>query len=281
MRKIHYSLLSLTLMFIITSSTIKQKESQRSFEKTIWIELDVLTKDSVLFKPYSKAWKEMWQMIDPNISFYGTPAMNYEKYKFSFENRKDNLFTILHPMIIDGSIQLYCPYDPVSFGFNTKDDGEMRYPLKGKDETFLTSETLRDELSYYLGMFGPQSDIPMTDEYGEPMFKLDSTTGDQMYVYPPRDYMWHEDKDIVKYKLRVNVFYDKNGIEKKRIIKSIAPVVNQIDGMTGEKTGEKELFWLDFEELNPILKKAYYFDETGKPVSYLKHIEQKVLNSTI
>ena len=58
MKKIHYSLLSLSLMFIVTSSTIKQKESQGSFEKIVWIEIDG-KKDSVLFMPYSKAWKEM------------------------------------------------------------------------------------------------------------------------------------------------------------------------------------------------------------------------------
>lgn len=283
MKKSYYSLLSFALMFIVTSVTVNQKEPQPLFEKIVWVELDVLSKDSVLFTPSSKAWKEMWQMIDPYFSIDGTPIMNYEKYKFSFENRKDNLFTILHPMILDGSLQIYSPYDPQSYGSGIKDDGELRYPLKGKvaSETFVTSEPLRNELVYYFGMFGPQSDFPLVDEYGEEMIKIDSISGDYFYVYPPRDFMWYEDEDIVKYKLRVSVLYNKNGIEKKRIIKSIAPIVYQTDGMTGEKTGEKELFWLDFEEITPILKKAYYFDETGKPVSYLKYIQQKVVTSVI
>lgn len=282
MKKIYYSLFTVALMFIVTSATISKKEPKPLFEKIVWLELDVLTEDSVLFKPYSKAWKEMWQMIDPYFSIDGTPIINYEKYKFSFENRKDNLFTILHPMIMDGSLQLYSPFDP-SFGMGTKDDGELRYPLNGKveGEMFVTSEAFRETGCYYLGRFGPQADIPLVNEYGEEIIKVDSITGEFSYVYPPRDYIWHKDEDIIKYKIRVSVLYNKNGIEKKRIIKSIVPIVYLIDGMTGEITGEKELFWLDFEEITPHLKKAYYFDETGKPVSYLKYIQQKVVNIDI
>lgn len=277
MKKIYYSLFSLMMMFIVTSLTIQQNETPRSFEKIVWVELDYKS-DSVLFTPYSKAWKEMWQMIDPDISFNGTPAMNIEKYKFSFTDRKDNLYTIIHPKIIDGSLQLYSPYDPISFGMGTKDEGELRFPVKGKNgsETFLTSEELRNELCYYIGNYGAMPDIPLVDEYGEPVTKLDSVSGILMYVYPPRDYMWYEDNDIIKYKLRVSISYNSKGIEKKRTIKAIAPVVNEIDEMTGEIMGERELFWLNYDELTPTLKEAYYFDASGKPVTYLKHIEQRV-----
>lgn len=280
MKSFHFALFSLALLFIVTSSTIQQKETPRLFEKTVWLEVDI-ENDSVLFRPYSKAWEEMWFFSDRNIFFESTPVMNYEKYKFSFNNRKDNLYTILHPKIIDGSLQLYSPYDPQTFGLGSPDDGEMRFPLKGTNanETFLTSDSLRNVLAYYLGRFGPQPDIPLIDEYGEPLIETDSVSGIQMYIYPHRDFMWYDDQSIIKYKLRVRISYNKKGIEKKRTIESIAPIVHQFSH--GQFEGEKELFWLDFNELTPILKDAYYFDATGKPVSYLKHFERKVLNTAI
>ena len=281
MKKIYYYILSLILLFVVTSTTTKQAKGPSTFEKIVWVELD-FDNDSVLFSPYSKAWKEMWQIIDPDISVNGTPAMNYEKYKFSFTNRKDNLYTTIHPKIIDGSIQLYSPYDPISFGMGTKDDGELRFPIKGKSssETFFNSEELRNELCYYIGNFGAMSEIPLVDEYGEPVTKLDSASGLLMYVYPPRDFMWFEDNDIIKYKLRISISYNKKGIEKKRTIKAIAPVINEIDEMTGEIMGEREIFWLNYDELTPTLKEVYYFDVLGKPVTFLKHIQQRVSNAT-
>ncbi len=281
MKKIHFYLGSLLLLFLATSAIDKQKEPAGLFEKIIWVELDASGQDSVLFKPYSKAWQEMWRILDPTIHFEETPVMNYESYKRAFENRSDNLFTTLHPLIVGGSIQLYSPYQPESFGLGALDDGELRYPVKGEhaNKTFLTSDEMRNKFAYYLGMFGAQADYPLVDEFGEPMMVLDTISGMQMYVYPPRDYMWYEDADLIKYKLRVSVFYDKKGVEKKRIIRSIAPVVNEI--RDGQIEGEKVLFWLNFNDLSDILKKSYYFDETGKPVTYLKHIQQKVVNSVL
>lgn len=281
MKNIHFYIVSLTFLFLATSAIVNQKQTAGLFEKTIWVELDASGKDSVLFKPYSKAWKEMWGMIDPDINFEETPVMNYNRYKIAFENRADNLFTTLHPMIVSGSIQLYSPYPPESFGRGVRDDGELRYPIKGEheNETFLTSQALRNQFAYYLGIYGPLSDLPLIDEYGDPIIITDSISGIDMYVYPPRDFMWYDDADLIKYKLRVSIFYDKKGVEKKRIIKSIAPVVYKI--YDGQIEGEKELFWLNFNDLTTVLKNAYYFDESGKPVSYLKHIQQKVLNTAI
>ena len=279
MRKIHYPFIGVIAMFFITSSTLKPQESKRLFEKTVFIEL-TYEEDSTLFQPFSKAWSGYWNR-SADIYVSGTSLMNYDKYKLSFDERADNLWTILHPMIIHGTIQSYFPYDPETFGLGNWDDGELRYPVKGQDEneTFLTSESVRENLCFLLGQFGPMSDIPMVDEYGD--YKTKSLAdGTESYVYPSPDYNWYSDKDIVKFKLRVSVLVNKKGKEKKRVITSICPITYQISE-TGQIEREKELLWLNFEELEPHLKEAYYFDEKSKPVSYLDHIRKKLKNADL
>lgn len=171
-----------------------------------------------------------------------------------------------------GNLTLYSPYDP--FSFNTYDEGELRYPIKGTkaSDNFLTSQELRDKMCYYLGQFGLQSDIPMTTMYGEDSV-VTLPDGTMSFVYPPSDYFWFLDTDIIKYRVRINVLVNKNGKEKKRVIKAIAPVTSEIEN--GQIKNERELFWLDYNEIKPFLKEGYFFDKKGKPVTYLKYIEEK------
>lgn len=278
MRKIHYSILSLFVLFIITSAAKKPYEKKRLFEKIVFIEVSSI-EDSVLFTPYSKAWDERWNIS--SITVHGSPLMDYDKYKFSFNDRIDNLWTILHPMLIDGTILSYYPYDPETFGLGTRDEGELRFPIKDPsgNETFLTSEKVRENLCYLLGRFGPQSDFPLVTQYGDDSIRV-FPDGTQSFIYPAPYFYWYADKDVVKYKLRLSIILNKDGIEKKRVIKSICPIVNRI-AETGEISGEIELMWLNFKELEPLLKKAHYFDENWKPVSYLNYFLHKVKNADI
>ena len=276
MRKAHYSFLILLAVFFITSSTITPHESKRLFEKVVFVELNSHD-DSVLFTPLSKAWGEFWQ-ISSDVDINGTELMNYDKYTFSFKDRKDNLWTILHPMIINGTVQSYFPYDPESFGLGHSDDGELRYPVADENETFLSSKAVRENLCNLLGQFGPASDVPLVDEWGDPII-VDLEDGTQSFKYPSPDFYWFKDKNITKYKLRISVLLNKKGKEKKRVIKSICPIVEQMSE-TG-KTHTRELIWLDFEELKPFLKSAYYVDSDWKPQSYLNYFLQKVKNAQL
>ncbi|MDG1331366.1 MAG: hypothetical protein P8P74_03505 [Crocinitomicaceae bacterium] len=277
MKKIHYSFLALFVAFFITSSTINSPApKQRLFEKIIMVELNP-TEDSALFQPFSKAWKERWH-YSADILFDDTELMNAKKYQPSFANRFENLYTILHPMVINGTIQTYFPSDPnLDISLQT-DQGELNYPLLDRttNETFLTSEKVRSDMCYLLGKFGPESDLPLVDEYGDPMI-MTADNGEMFYVYPPRDYYWFSDGDIVKYKMRISVLLNKKGKEKKRTIKSICPVVNQLSD-NGEVVGESELFWLNFEELEPALEEAYFFDENMIPVTYFDYFQRKAKN---
>ncbi len=273
MRNIKYYFFGLSTVLFITSASVKSYRSKPLFEKIVFIEVSA-NKDSVLFKPLSKAWKDNWQRTS-NLNVDGSSIMNYDKYVFSFNDRHENLWTILHPMIIDGTIDSYYPYNPELFV--SRDDGELRYPVMVKSEsgTFLNSEKVRENLCYLLGRFGPSYDTPLADQYGEDSMVI-FADGAFHYQYPAREFYWYEDEDIIKYKLRVSLLINKNGDIKKRVIKSICPVVNQHsdEGVVGEI----ELLWLNFEELEPYLKKAFYFDKDWKPKSYLDYFLDKVKN---
>lgn len=260
-------------------NTIKPNQSSRLFEKIVFVEVSV-DEDSAVFKPLSKAWGLHWR-ISSDLTYNGSALMNSDKYKLSFNERTENLWTVLHPMIIDGSLHSYYPYDPALYGLGSWDGYELNYPVVGEDErgSFLTSESTRENLCFLLGRFGPQSDMPLSTLQGEDSV-LVLADGSEVFVYPAPDFLWYTDKDIVKYKLRVSVLLNKNGKEKKRVIQSIAPIINRLSE-TGEVEGEQPLVWLDFEELEPVLKKAYYFDEDLKSVSYLNYFLQKVKNAPV
>ncbi len=277
MKNITILILGFITVLTITSASPNKQEAKKAFEKIVFLELTV-DQDSMLFKPYSKAWKELWQ-FDSDVFVSGSHAMNYEKYKSSFKDRKDNLWTILHPLVIDGDVQLYYPYDPRSYGMGAWDDGELHYPVMDKErtETFLTSEEVRSELSYALGVYGPLPDVPLVDEYGENVV-VTFPDGTQSYKYADPDYIWYKDKDIVKYKLRVRIEVNKKGKEKKRVIEAFCPMVNQTNEV-GEVVGDRDLLWFDAKELKPILKEAYYLDKDWKPVSYWDYFQQKVENA--
>ena len=278
MKKLFFSLLSLLVVFTMISFNLKQESDPVSFEKTIIVEIEYKT-DSVLFVPYSKAWLDSWYLVDPDVQCNGSTVMNADKYNYAFDQRKDNVYSLLHPKLMNGNIRMYSPYDPNMFGLSGYDDGELRYPIKGNqpNENFLNSQELRDQMCYYFGQFGPQSGYPMVTRYGDDS-TLTLPDGTMSYVYPPRDYMWYRDSDIIKYKVRVKVLVDKKGIEKKRSIEAIAPVVYQID--EGQIIGERELFWLDYTEIKPFLKEGYFFNEHGKPVTYFTYFEEKVKAAT-
>lgn len=269
MKKTFLLILCLSVLFVSTSLQTKQSKNSRSYEKTIFLEIDI-NNDSALFKPYSKAWLEPWSTYNPTLLCIESGVMNEEDYLSAFKGHKDNLWTILHPKIIEGSITPYSPFDPRSF--YVKDQGDLRYPIEGteQNENFINSQKFRNKICYYLGNFGRDSDIPLVNIYGE-----DSIDSYGNFVYPPRDYYWYTDKEIIKYKVRIKVIIKKNGDEKMRVVEAIAPIVNEYDQFE-QLIGEKELLWLDYKELKPYLKEGYFFDESGKPVTYRKYFERLV-----
>lgn len=275
MKKTFFSVFPLLiLLFSVSSLNLSKENSKATFEKIYFVEIDGQT-DTSLFVPYSKAWMDSWRYIDADLYCGSSEAMNAANYQFAFNGRSENLYTLIHPKLVNGELTLYSPYDPQMMGLSGFDDGELRYPVKGSnaDDNFLTSQNLRDEMCYYFGQFGPQASVPLLNQYGD-----DSTMvlpdGTESYVYPQRDYIWYRDSDIIKYKFRIRLTVDKNGKEKKREIEAFAPVVFEIE--EAQIVGERELFWVDYNQAKTTLTQGYFFDSNRKPVTYLKYIEEKM-----
>ncbi|MCH2232244.1 MAG: hypothetical protein MK105_18055 [Crocinitomicaceae bacterium] len=71
-------------------------------------------------------------------------------------------------------------------------------------------------------------------------------------------------------------------MEKKRVIKAIAPVVYDRNFNTGAIVGDQVLFWMNFEELKPILEENFFIDQTsGKVISYLDYFSKRMFKSTV
>jgi len=274
MKKVAILFAGLTALLLISAISPLKESSSKAFEKIVFMELTV-DQDSVLFKPYSKAWNEHWKRSS-DLTVSGSDVMNYEKYNKSFADRTDNLWTILHPLVIEGKVQVYYPYASDSYGMGVWDDGEMRYPVMNEErsETFLTSEAVREQLCWVMGMLGPISDVPLVDEYGDNII-VTNPDGTQSFVYANPDYYWYDDQQIVKYKLRIRIEVNKKGKEKKRVIEAFCPVVNRLNEM-GEVVGENDVLWFDFAELKPTLKASYFLNSEWKPISYQEYILEKV-----
>jgi hypothetical protein len=256
--------LSLLIVCSIYLNVFSQFESENSLSKVVFLELEASSEDSILFRPYSK----YWESLDCCVQ-------NEEDYKIRFESRHENLWTVIHPYIVSGELKLYSAFDP--YNYTIHDEGELRYPLSQgsyfKDS--ISNNTLKDILGYY----GPQSTTPLSNLYGEDSVIV-LADGSVATLYPAPDYIWYKDSHVVKYKLRINVQYNKKGKVIKRYVASIAPVI-KYQQYDGEDFHEFELCWIKFDDLKIILKDIYFFNSKGKPETFINYIEKKALKSII
>ncbi|MDG0974522.1 MAG: gliding motility protein GldN [Crocinitomicaceae bacterium] len=150
-----------------------------------------------------------------------------------------SLWTVIRHHIFTGDLTVYSPYNPAQF--TLRDGDEFKYPLlpePGLD--YYTDSVYRDELLFYLGKLGADSDVPLVNIYGD-----DSIDVSGNYVYPPRDTLWFKSEDIVQYRLKEDWFFDKErSVLDVRII-GLAPVTYKTDD-DGNILGADELFWLYF-----------------------------------
>lgn len=150
-----------------------------------------------------------------------------------------SLWTIIRHHIFTGDLTVYSPYNPAAVYL--KDGDEFKYPILAEPGLdYYTDSVYRDNLLYYLGTLGVDSDIALVDMFGE-----DSLDASGKYVYPDRDTLWYKSSDIVQYRLKEDWFFDKErSVLDVRII-GLAPVIYKKDA-DGNVEGATELFWLYF-----------------------------------
>lgn len=100
----------------------------------------------------------------------------------------------------------------------------------------------------FFTLYGPQSDIPLTDEYGEPLTVL-TEEGFEQYVYPSRDVYFYPTKEV-----------DEIRIKESRVLNSqtntyeFKPVGLSFYFKGGEYYRGHEAFWVDLNELVKALE---------------------------
>lgn len=212
--------------------------------------------------------KRIWEYIDLrekiNHSLY-YPLDDITPYGTWVRNaRRWSLWTVIRQHVMNGDLRVFSPYDPLSFGLGVKDGYELKYPIDPEPGlNFYTDSLYRDAMTYYLGQLGPQSDIPLTDDYGDPIV-ITNPDGSMEYKYPPRDTMWYTSRDIIQYRIKEDWFFDKErSVLDVRII-ALAPVVYNVEeDASGKKSisGTKELFWLYFPHCRFVFNNYFVYND--------------------
>lgn len=220
------------------------READAIWSKRVWEYIDLREKINL----------QMYYPLD-DITPFGTWVKNSTRW---------SLWTVIRQHVLNGDLRVFSPYDPLSYGLGKMDGYELKYPIDPEPGlTFYTDSIFRDNMTYYLGQLGVQSDIPLTDEYGDPIV-LTLPDGTMEFKYPPRDTLWYTSKDIIQYRIKEDWFFDKErSVLDVRII-ALAPVVYKVDeDANGIKSisGMKELFWLYFPHCRFVFNNYFVYND--------------------
>ncbi len=200
------------------------------------------------------------------------------------DNKNVSLWSIIRCNVFSGDLTIYSPFSPDNL-FGKRDGDQMKYPVNHQPGgNYYTDATYRDNLLYYFGKLGPQSDIPLVDEFGDPM--EETVDGIRTLVYPPRDTIWYTSKDIIQYRIKEDWFFDKERSKMDVRITAIAPVVLDYElDASGNKviTGTKELFWLYFPECRFIFNNYLLYNDKNdsQMMSFDDLFQKRRFNATI
>jgi gliding motility associated protien GldN len=273
--------LSVVGSFLIGSTTMAQIEEinggpvnvpTEGIIDGVFIQEHIPTKRMIPYEYVREAdavWsRRVWEYIDLrekiNLPLY-YPLDEIKPYGWVRNATRWSLWTVIRQHVLNGDLRVFSPYEPASFGQGIAPDGDqLKYPIDPQPGlNFYTDSTFRDQMVYYLGRLGPQSDIPLTDEFGDPLI-ITLPDGTQEMKYPPRDTIWYNSADIVQYRLKEDWFFDKErSVLDVRII-ALAPVVYSKEEDSQGKvtiTGLEELFWLYFPHCRFVFNNYFVYND--------------------
>ena len=236
-----------------------------------WMNTHIPTKRLIQYPPVSERdvlWsKRVWRAIDMreriNQPMY-YPLDEVTELEWITNANRWSLWTIIRKHVMNGDLRVFSPYNPVSYGLGAWDGDQLKYPVDPlPGENYYTDANFRSDLLYYLGRLGPQSDIPLVGDDGQPLL-VDDGNGGFSQVYDAPDTLWYESKDIVEYRLKEDWFFDKQRGEMDVRIIAIAPVVykTQLDNEGNEQiVGKKELFWLYFPHCRYVFNNYFTYND--------------------
>lgn len=211
--------------------------------------------------------KRVWQTIDLRERMNHTMYYPFDEITNAGDwikhGERWSLWTVIRHNIINGKLTVFLPYNPDN-QFGEWDGDQLKYPIYPEQGlSYATDSVYREKVLYSMGKLGPQSDIPLTDEFGDPLV-ITLPDGTQSFAYPPADTIWFTSKDIIQYRIKEEWFFDKErSVLDQRII-ALAPVVYkmEVDAQGNESIGgTMELFWLYFPHCRFVFNNYFCYND--------------------
>lgn len=264
-------LLILILIWVLSSAQMPPKLGDSSGNSVLGgghVQSDIPTKRVIQYSHLSNRdvlySKRIWRTIDLRQKhnyplFYPTEPTDDDRM---------SLFDVIKwGALTEGSLTLYEPR-LTSTGF----DDQFRFPVIKDSGESQEEFDFRKRL-----LFGERLLIPVFNEDGT--FKYDNE-GNQLFMDTIE---YYESRDIVKYEIKEDWFFDKvKSVMDVRII-GISPVVNFVDNTTGTVLGTKNLFWLYFPECRYTFQNfsVYNPNNDAMPMSFDDLFWKRDFNSYI
>lgn len=279
MKKLICSIFILPVLLVSTSTFSKSAKTpgaidqKKNWAKSVW---SIIERDQKVNNP-------IFEPSNEHVpGFYeGTGRMNLAHFESEKESVKWNLWTIIVYHFIKNDLDLYLPFNP-DWEIQT-DNGHLLYPFTAKrfgnseDGNFQTDEKFREDAHNY-GILGTMHVDPFAAPLKSKIYPdEDSINAEGYAIYPPSTFVPFSDKDIIKYKIKEDWIVDKNGMVKDKEITAIAPIINMIDH-NGQIVGEREIFWLDFNQLATVLSPYFVMMDryrTERVVSFAKFFKER------
>lgn len=176
-----------------------------------------------------------------------------------------SLWTVIRQHIMNGDLRVFSPYNPLN-QFGEWDGYQLKYPVDPEPGlNYFTDENYRQEMVYFLGTLGPQSDIAEVDDDGYEII-IELPDGSTSFKYPAPDTIWYTSKDIVQYRIKEDWFMDKERSVLDVRILALAPVTYTYDeDAQGNKSisGMKELFWLYFPHCRFVFNNYFVYNPSN------------------
>lgn len=211
--------------------------------------------------------RRVWEYIDLrekiNHPLY-YPLDEITPYAWVRNASRWSLWTVIRQHVLNGDLRVFSPYNPISYGLGAIDGDQLKYPIDPQPGlNFYTDSAFREDLLYYIGRLGAQSDVPLVDEYGDNIIIINAD-GTQEFSYEAPDTVWFDSKDIVQYRMKEDWFLDKQrSVLDVRII-ALAPVVYKTEEDANGNTsisGTRELFWLYFPHCRFVFNNYFVYND--------------------
>ncbi|MFK8044538.1 MAG: gliding motility protein GldN [Crocinitomicaceae bacterium] len=231
----------------------------------VYMESNIPTKKVVPYEFVREAdviWsKKIWQVIDLREKFNHPlyyPLDDLEEGMWKKNTTRWSLWTIIRHHVMTGELTIYSPFNP---DWEQWKDGDLfKYPIAPTTPggNYYNDKDFRERMFLYMG-------TEQVDPFAEPLKSFvypdeDSVVmGDDGFeeaVYPPSDTTWFKSADIVQYKIKEQVFFDKERSVKETRILGIAPMVYRRDN-NGNIIGFRELFWLYFPQCRYVFQNFF------------------------